>query len=299
MQINSAKYTFEQSNNALKDNLQDLRAKRLDSAKKLEGIDEKVKVRWNGAATFISSAFAGLTSGGAAGLAAWTFSAVTTPIVIAAGAALGVVISPAIAPVVIGVGVGLGVTAIAAGLISGVAKLNNHFRIKRAEKQLFNIQESIRHHREEFEQKPVFFDSRTLNIPEGGSTQDRANVLTSMILHIERMSAHLEVLAKQSEAASAVLNKEHAVIQFACHDMLREYQSRLNNVRQDLNEVRCSLTDTTNDAGQRQYRIIKTLRTDLMRLESDYRNMRSQRLEFFDKQLTAQEQYVQTLKEKL
>lgn len=298
MQINSNHYMFIEGNDALEKNLQDFRAIGVDPRNKIEGIDEKVKVRWNRAATFISSAFTGLTGGGAAGLAAWKFSAIVTPQVLAAAASLGLVINPALAPVVVGVGVGLGVAAITAVLISSVAKLSAYFRINRAEKHLDNIEKALAKHREHFNQKPVF-NYKVNPIPEDGDQNTRANVLAPMVLHLDRMSKHLETLAQQSKDVSAVLDKEQAVIHFACHDMFKEYQTKFKELKLHLDAHMNDLADPMTRQGQDQYHLIKVLERDSIVLEAQYTQTRDLRLEFLNKQVEAQRQYVDTLKEKL
>lgn len=294
MQINS--YNYADRNAIVRALDREIQAQR--NGQNMDGIKEKVKVSWSRTATFISSLSLGAISGVAAGLAAWTFTAIN-PVVISAVGVVGLTLSPAVVPVAIGLGVGVGVAVIAAGLISSVAKLNTHFRINRAEQQCKNIRLSLQTHRDHFNRRPEFNYSLAGVIPQGGDILTRKNTLTQITAHLDSMSTHLEELAGQSEAVSEDLDKNQAVIQFACHEMLKNYQMKYNRIKDRLEWNTLYLKDPTSVEGINQCNELNGIRHDLIEVEAEYFLIRNKRIQFFDTQLKAQKQYVKVLKEKL
>lgn len=266
------------------------------NGKIIPGMEDKVKKVWNGVATFLSSVSLGAAAGTAASLSPWAISSLS-PLVTSAAVTLGLTINPATTPLIIGVGIGLGVTIVAAVLISGVVKINRYLAISRAEKELKAIKNVLDTHKIDFGKWHEFDYSVDQGIYQ--SKEDRRYALNLNINHAHHMINDLKDIATKSENVTKELNKKHAVIKFSCHEMMREYAAKLEEIQQQIMQINEDLDDLNTDKGIAQTNQITPLIENLYKLETEYQDIRDQRIRFFGKQIVAQEQYVQVLKAKL
>lgn len=307
MQINSNKYNNPQILEVLKNENQELK----DCAaahKNIAYVQEKIQRTWKSADTFLSSVnlgtAAGLTAGAIASMSPWAVSAI--PVVVSAAASLGIAISPAAAPIIIGVGVGVGATILAAGVIISVVKINKHFKIRRLEKETETIKADLAEHKEEYKKWPVFngnhgyLDVHNLlnqqNAQHLLTQQDIDASLTSLIAHNKSIIEQLNNLASKSKSTTEKLNKNHAVINFSCHKMLEEYAVKFEKIQQNLEVEKNKIYEPSSPNGVIQRQSIKHLIYDLHKLEEECQVIQKQRFDFFDKQIAAQDQYLQALK---